>query len=110
MNRLSIKSFFKISRIFACASLLASLLCQTSRGQTITNASFEANSFTVAPGYISDNTAIIGWTADVPSGAGLSPTAGDTTFADNGIVPNGTNVAFIAGGTTLSTTISGLTT
>jgi hypothetical protein len=84
-------------------------LCARSRAQTIPNPSFEANSFTVAPGYISDNAEITGWTADVPTGAGLSPTAGDTTFTDNGTVPNGTNAAFIAGGTTLSTTITGLT-
>jgi len=110
MNRLLTKSFFRLGKIAACASLAASMLCQISRGQTIPNPSFEANGFSVAPGYISDNTQITGWTTDNPSGAGLSPAGGDTTFANNGTVPNGTNVAFITGGTTLSTTITGLTT
>lgn len=80
--------------------------------QTIPNPSFEANSFNVAPGYVSGNTAITGWTASNTGRAGLNP-AGGTPFADNGAVPNGSNVAFIQstgiGSITLSTTITGLT-
>ncbi len=85
------------------------LLCQLGRAQTITNPSFEANSFSVAPGYISDNSPIPGWRADNDAGAGLNPAGGSSQFANNGVIPDGNNVAFITGGTTLSTTITGLT-
>ncbi len=81
-------------------------------GQTIPNPSFEANSFTTAPGYISLNALISGWTASNNIRAGLNPASGNP-FADNGAIPDGANVAFIqstgAGSTSLSTTISGLT-
>lgn len=77
--------------------------------QTVPNPSFEANQFTVAPGFVSDNSDISGWTTDNPFGAGLSPAGGDSSIADNGMVPEGANVAFISAGTTLSTTITGLT-
>jgi hypothetical protein len=85
------------------------LLCQSAPAQTIPNAGFEANTFATAPGYISDNSAITGWTASVDTGAGLNPAGGSSDFADNGAVPEGNNVAFITGGTSLSTTITGLT-
>ncbi|HTG44860.1 MAG TPA: immunoglobulin domain-containing protein, partial [Verrucomicrobiae bacterium] len=109
MKRRFRKSIFTRNKFAVCASLTALWLCQAVRSQTIPNASFEANSFSAAPGYISDNSDITGWTADVPSGAGLNPAGGDSSIADNGTVPNGTNVAFISGGTTLSTTMTGLT-
>ncbi len=78
--------------------------------QTIPNPSFESNSFTTNPGYISVNTTIVGWTAGNNGAAGLNPANGNP-FADNGIVPNGTNVAFIQRSATssLSTVISNLT-
>ena len=89
---------------------LAAISALTAFGQTITNPSFEADTFTVAPGFISDNAAITGWTASSDAGAGLNPAGGSTEHADNGAVPDGKNVAFItADGTTLSTIISGLT-
>jgi hypothetical protein len=91
------------------------LLCQAALGQTIPNPSFEADTFTVFPGYISVNTPITGWTANPADEVGLNP-AGGSPFADNGAIPNGNNVAFIQAGSavdsqqgTLSTTISGLT-
>jgi hypothetical protein len=79
--------------------------------QTIPNPSFETDTFTVYPGYISGNTPITGWTGNPESNVGLNP-AGTSPFANNGTVPDGLNVAFIqssAGGSTLSTVISGLT-
>ena len=85
------------------------IMALSSTAQTIPNPSFEANTFSVAPGYISDNAPITDWTADNASGAGLSPAGADNTFANNGAIPQGNNVAFISGGTTLSTTITGLT-
>ena len=90
---------------------LAAILSVSALAQTITNSSFEADAFTVSPGYISLNSQITGWTADQPDHAGLNPSGG-STFADNGAIPDGTQVAFIesaGAGTTLSTTISGLT-
>lgn len=80
--------------------------------QTIANPSFEAESFGVAPGYISGNRPITGWTASNPNRAGLNPADG-SPFAGGGTVPDGANVAFIQstgiGSTTLSTTLTGLT-
>lgn len=109
MNQNPVKSLAKASRVAALAAVAALLLCQVARSQTISNPSFEANSYAVAPGYVSDNSPITGWTVDVPTGAGLNPAGGTSQFADNGAIPDGQNVAFIAGGTTLSTTITGLT-
>lgn len=80
-------------------------------GQTIPNPSFEADTFTVFPGYISVNAPISGWTAEPEDRVGLNP-ADTSPFADNGTIPDGNNVAFIQSsdfGTVLSTTISGLT-
>jgi hypothetical protein len=81
-------------------------------GPAIPNPSFEANSFTVYPGYCSNNTLITGWTASATNLIGLNP-AGSSPFANNGAVPNGNNVAFIqstAGVTNyLATTVVGLT-
>lgn len=95
------------------------MLCSSpvARAQTITNPSFETDTFTLWPGYISDQTppAITGWTADFPNGAGLNPIGdGRSPFADNGAIPDGKQVLFIQSGaqtpeTTVSTTISGLT-
>src|SRR5664279_853772 len=93
----------------AAVGVIVVLLCRAALGQTIPNASFEANAFTVSPGTITDNTAITGWTATDPSLAGLNPAGGSSLYADNGFIPAGTNVAFIQSGGALSATISGLT-
>jgi len=115
MNRTS-KRLSRLLPAFAAVGSAAVLLSgAAARAQTIPNPSFEADTFTVYPGYISDQTppAITGWTVDAANGAGLNP-AGGSPFADNGAVPAGNQVAFIQSGantaaTTLSTTISGLT-
>jgi hypothetical protein len=81
--------------------------------QTISNPSFEANSFTNDPGYIAGNGPITGWTSTDTNRVGLNPSPGNP-FADNGKVPQGTNVAFIQSAfnssliTSLSTVISNL--
>ena len=98
---------------FAPLALAAALFLPALSGaQTIPNPSFEADTFAVFPGYASNNGgAITGWTSTTPASVGLNPAAG-SPFADNGTVPAGPNVAFLqstAGGTNLSTTISGLT-
>lgn len=86
------------------------LSAQTGLGQSIPNPSFEANNFTTAPGYVSDNSPITGWTANPDYSTGLNPAGGSSDFANNGTVPAGANVAFLGSyGSTLSTTISGLT-
>jgi hypothetical protein len=91
---------------------LPSLTHNTSAA-SIFNPSFEANSFTNYPGYISSNVAIVGWSTTDPGHAGLNPYSGtNNPFADNGVVPDGTNVAFIqslGGNSSLSTVISNLT-
>jgi len=93
----------------------ALLLGQAAFGQTIPNPSFETDTFTVFPGYISGNASITGWTGSPASRVGLNP-GGGSPFADNGTIPDGHNVAFIQANpddpgtpSTLSTTISGLT-
>jgi hypothetical protein len=82
------------------------------RARSIPNPTFEANTFLVAPGYISGNAPITGWTGSPATRIGQNP-AGISPFYDNGLLPNGNKVAFIqsTGGatSTLSTTITGLT-
>ena len=86
------------------------LFGQAAFSQTIPNPGFEANTFTVAPGAVSDNGPITGWTATPETSVGLNPAGGSSQFADNGAIPGGANVAYIQSGySTLSTTISGLT-
>src|ERR1039457_6047976 len=102
-------------RAGAVVGAIAVLLCRTALGQTIPNPSFETDTFTTSPGYVSVNASITGWTATPTDEVGLNP-AGGSPFADNGALPAGNNVAFIQSGSsgdpsagTLSTTISGLT-
>ncbi|MCW1922428.1 cadherin-like domain-containing protein [Luteolibacter arcticus] len=85
--------------------------------QTITNPGFEANTFTVFPGYIdasptfTPNGPITGWTGTPVSRTGLNP-SGSSPFADNGVIPEGLNVAFVQAGASgvasLQTTVTGL--
>ncbi|MES2469161.1 MAG: immunoglobulin domain-containing protein [Verrucomicrobiota bacterium] len=93
-------------------SLFVSLLpILPSTAQTIPNPGFEADVFTVFPGYVSGNAPITGWTGNFPGSHGLNPSAG-SPFADNGIIPQGAQVAFIqnnSNDSSLETTISGLT-
>lgn len=80
---------------------------------TISNPSFEIESFAFTPGYISANSTITGWVGTPTNRVGLNPAGGNSPFANNGVVPQGTQVAFIqstGSTTTLSTTITGLTT
>lgn len=80
---------------------------------TITNGSFQANSFAYFPGYVNTggNGTISGWISN-NNFSGLNPYgANGDPFANNGIDPNGGNVAFLetgspigASGTSVSTT------
>lgn len=71
------------------------------------NPSFETDLFAIAPGKVSDNGPITGWTA--LSGNGLSSTAQLGSYADNGAIPDGTQVAFLSEPGALSQVINGLT-
>lgn len=76
----------------------------------IPNPSFEANVFANPLGYVAGNTPITGWTANPTNRIGQN-VAGNTFFANNGAIPNGTRVAFIESHgfpSTLSTTLTGL--
>jgi hypothetical protein len=73
---------------------------------TVTNPSFEADTFTVFPGYVANNGPVTGWTG--ADGQGINPSAG-SPFADNGTVPDGTQVGFLQGTASFGNTITGLT-
>lgn len=94
------------------AGLLLSFLPALPVGaQTIPNPSFETDTFTVFPGYVSGNGPITDWTGAFPASYGLNPASG-SPFANNGAVPDGNKVAFIQSNSnfsTLETTITGLT-
>ncbi len=81
--------------------------------QTISNPSFEADTFGTSPGYISANGPITGWVGAPPERVGINPAGGQAPFADNAVIPNGSQAAFIqsytGGSSTLSTEITGLT-
>ena len=95
-----------LSRLGVGLSLLFVLAGMRLGAQAIPNPSFESNTYTVFPGYSSGNGGVItGWS--LSGGVGLNPASG-SPFADNGAIPNGANVAFLQGTSSLSTTISGL--
>lgn len=83
----------------AAALVLAAAAAQA---QTISNPSFEAQVFSVYPGYVADNGPIVGWTPGSLQGAGLNPLSdGQSPFANNGAIPNGSRVAFMQANTDL---------
>jgi len=100
----------------ALISLLATclLFAAPSPAQNIPDPSFEQNTYVNGVGYASQNGGVItGWVISNPTAIGLNLNGTDNSglFADNGAIPDGTNVAFIqSAGTTnsLSTTIAGL--
>jgi hypothetical protein len=73
---------------------------------SLVNPSFEANSFTAFPGYVSGNGPITGW--DALGGHGLNPASG-SPFADNGAIPNGVQVAFMQADGAMSQIVGGFT-
>jgi hypothetical protein len=105
---------FTLPRAACAAASLCLFLFPAIRAtaQTIPNPSFETDTFVNFPGYAHLNGGVItGWTSTTIASVGLNP-GGGTPFADNGTIPAGLNVAFLqstAGGTNLSTTITGLT-
>ena len=104
--------------ILSLAGLFLMSLHLPLAAQTILNPSFEQDVFTVFPGYVSvqpDGQTITGWDGAPSNRFGLNPSAG-SPFADNGAVPQGTNVAFLQTAqdapepTEIHTDITGLTT
>ena len=85
-----------IRLLLAVFTGLATLLSNAAAfGQDITvvNHSFEADTFTVFPGYVQGNGGVItGWNA--PAGSGINP-GGGSPFANNGTIPDGSQVLFI---------------
>src|ERR1043165_3713222 len=72
----------------------------------ISNPSFEADHFTNYPGLVSSNRAMTGWFA--VGNVGINPIVdGRSPYADNGAIPQGTQVAFIQSGGLLRQTLGG---
>lgn len=73
----------------------------------VANPSFEENNFVDWPGYVSQagNGPIIGWNA--LGGHGINPVPSGGPFSDNGVIPDGTHVAFMQADGPLSQVISG---
>lgn len=72
----------------------------------INNPSFEVDTFTVFPGYVSANFPITGWSNSVPTRSGINPASG-SPFADNGVIPDGNQVGFLQSTSSMSTVMVG---
>lgn len=74
----------------------------------VVNPSFEEDAFSTSPGHIADagNGTITGWTASDPSRAGLNPANGTSSYANNGAVPNRSQVAFLRSDASAPVTLS----
>jgi len=87
------------------------LTCLPAFAQTIPNPSFELDSFSNFPGYVSGNAPVTGWIGNYVARHGINP-GGGSPFADNGTIPAGSQVGFIQNegfDSKMETTISGLT-
>jgi hypothetical protein len=98
-----VASAYKRLTLFSAAFLALALSISA---QTIVNPSFELDTFAQSPGYIGGlNGSVTGWSG--PAGFGLNPADGQHPFADNGTIPDGSQVAFIQDNGTMSQTITG---
>lgn len=81
------------------------------RVPVVVNPSFEVDHFPTWPGYVSQNGPITGWNA--LGGHGINPVApfgpNDHPFADNGTIPDGSQVAFMQEAGAMRQIISGFT-
>src|SRR5262245_17582965 len=103
-------------KTLSVAAILSVVLAAPAFTQTIVNPGFESDAaFANFPGYIQGNSPITGWTEAFPNHVGLNPGTSFNPFADNGLIPEGSRVAFIqrndggGGNSSLTTTITGLT-
>ena len=71
----------------------------------ILNPSFESGIYNPFPGY---QGSMAGWTITGPGGGGYN-FAGNSAFADNGVYPEGSTVAFLQNSASLSQLLTGLT-
>jgi hypothetical protein len=76
-------------------------------GLPMINPSFEADTFSAFPGYVSGNGPITGWNA--LGGHGVNPGVGFSPFADNGTIPHGTKVAFMQADGAMTQRVTGFT-
>jgi hypothetical protein len=92
--------------------VVTSAVARLAVGLPITNPSFELDGFYGWPGYVSANTPITGWASLLNHGINPvlgNPPNGPTPFADNGTIPDGSQVAFMQGDGTNSQVVSGFT-
>lgn len=99
-------------RLILAASLSA--LCFSAEAAdsiTIVNPSFQADVFGASPGYIggANPASITGWLHTGGVGINGSDLGAGTPFADNGLFPDGSRVAFIQGPGSLTQNLSGFT-
>ncbi len=96
----------KFRQILSIALSACSLSLAAADSIPVTNPSFQADTFTVFPGYLGGGnpTFITGWT-----GGGINGTdiGAGTPFASNGAIPDGTRVAFIQGAGALTQNLTG---
>ncbi len=85
-------------------------------GLPVVNPSFEADAFTVTPGYVGTNFPITGWTSasnqvgiNPLSYAGVANNPASSPFANNGTIPDGKQAAFMQANCTLNQVIDGFT-
>lgn len=74
-------------------------------GLPMNNPSFEVDTFSNFPGYVSNNRAITGWNS--LGNHGINPGTSFSPFADNGTIPHGRQVAFLQGDGAMSQVVSG---
>ena len=91
-------------RLLASA-LWVSALTLTAQAQTLVNPSFEADTFTAYPGWQFLNGPVTGWGG--PDTFGLNPVDGLYPYADNGVIPDGLQVAFLEGNGSITQRVSG---
>lgn len=110
-----------MKRQLALTLVLAGVAASNGRANSIavTNPSFQADTFTAWPGYVGSGdllgrpfppnpAAITGWTHSGGVGINSPVDPPSSPFADNGAYPDGNQVAFMQGPTSLSQTLSGL--
>lgn len=74
--------------------------------QTLVNPSFEADTFNNFPGYIGGgNGFVTGWGG--PANFGVNPAGGENPFANNGVIPDGRQVAFIQSNGSVTQSVAG---
>jgi len=95
-----------VAKLIGAVALSGLVLIHTAGAASLVNPSFEADTFSTFPGYVSGNGPITGWNA--LGGHGINPGVGFAPFSDNGTIPDGTKVAFMQQDGPMTQTITGL--